>query len=213
MTQGWHRFLLLFAIASPCVATEVFSWHTMDTALIQKGRFELTAHHRTRSRHELSYLDQSRWGTIGRWTANQKLVVVAGYYFQPQQVRPDVWKRGHRLFAGVEAPLYVKPGNVVSGRFLMERHMNTGRPGYFRYRTSLRWVHGRGRVRPFLQNELLAVWPGFHSTRNSAGLQMRLNEHLTMDVSYLYDTRRTFWGGDRQSIVTSMKWTPRWRMK
>ncbi|MBM3758831.1 MAG: DUF2490 domain-containing protein [Acidobacteria bacterium] len=213
MRQGCQFVAMVFAITLPAGATELFSWHTMDTTLIQKGRFELSSHHRTRTRQELTYLDQSRVGAIGRWTARPKLVVLAGYYFQPQQLRDDLWTRGHRVWGGVEAPLWSKPGHLVSGRLLMERHLSTGRADYFRYRTSLRYVAGKGRVRPFIQNEVLAAWPGFHSTRNSGGVMMRLNDQLSLDVSYLYDVRRTFWGGDRQSVVTSMKWTPRWRLR
>jgi hypothetical protein len=199
--------MLLLAASLP--GTELFSWHVFDTRLVSQGRFELTLHHRTRTRHEIHYLDQSRFGPIARFNVNPRFAMIAGYYYQPQQLRDDFWTKGQRVFLGFETPLVRAKSSVLSLRGMSERHMGTGRPAYTRNRTSLRWTVGTGRVRPFVQNELLAVWPHFHSTRNSGGLSIRLNDEMSMDVSYLYDTRRAFWGGDRQSIVTSMRWNPR----
>lgn len=196
-------------LASTAGATELFSWHVFDTRLVNQGRFELTLHHRTRTRQDFHYLDQSRFGSIARFNLNPRISLLGGYYFQPQQVRDEVWTKGQRIFAGFEAPLVQRRNSVVSMRALTERHVGTGRADYTRNRTSLRWTMGSRRVRPFLQNELLAVWPHFHSTRNSGGFSIRLSDELSMDVSYLYDLRRTYWGGDRQSIVTSMRWTPK----
>ena len=203
---------LLLSLSLPGGATELFSWHVLDTRVLSRGRFELTLHHRTRTRHELSYLDQSRVGPVARWTYSPRLTLIGGYYFQPQQIRPDVWAEGQRFFAGVESLVVSKPGTALLLRGFTERHVHTGRPAYTRYRSFLRWTIGQRRIKPFLQNELLAVGPGsqsgFQSTRNSGGLSCRLSSQVTLDVSYLYETRRTFWGGDRQAIVTSVRWTP-----
>lgn len=207
----WAVLILSLSLASP--AAELFSWHAVDTRVVSQGRFELTLHHRTRTRHEITYLDQSRVGPVARWTVNPRLALLGGYYFQPQQIRPHTWSEGQRVFFGVETPLVNRRGSVLAMRAVAERHMFTGRPAYNRYRTSLRWTMGQARLRPFVQNELLAVWPGFHSTRNSGGLSFRLSPVASLDVSYLYDTRRTFWGGDRQSIVTSIRWTPQFRAR
>ena len=200
--------LLALSVACPA-ATELYSWHVFDARLFSTNRFELAAHHRTRSRHDFSYFDQARFGVTFRFAVNPRLTVLGGYYFQPQQVRPHVWTKGQRPFLGLETPLVKTKSSTVALRLVTERHIHTGRSNYTRNRTSVRWTMGTGRVRPFLQNELLAVWPHFHSTRNSGGLSLRLNSELSMDVSYLYDSRRTFWGGDRQSIVTSLRWNPK----
>ena len=199
---------ILLCLCPLGLATELFSWHAVDTRALSKGRLELNLHHRTRTRHELGYLDQSRVGPVARWTLNPRLTLIGGYYFQPQQIRPKTWSEGQRFFAGVEAPLLNRSGSALSFRGFAERHINTGRPDYNRYRTSVRWTLGKGRFKPFVQNELLAVQQGWHSTRNSGGVSFRLSPVASMDVSYLYDSRRAFWGGDRQSIVTSVRWTP-----
>lgn len=190
-------------------ATEFYSWHTFDTRLFGSDRVEVVAHHRTRSRHQLSFLDQSRLGATFRVSVNSRLAIWGGYYFQPQQVHAQTWARGQRPFIGLETPLARTKTSTLSLRLATERHFHTGRPDYTRHRTSLRWTMGTGRVRPFVQNELLAVWPNFHSTRNSGGLSVRLSPELSMDVSYIYDSRRAFWGGDRQALVTSMRWNPK----
>jgi Protein of unknown function (DUF2490) len=204
---------LLLGLSLTSSATELFSWHTMDTRVVAQGRFQLDVHHRTRMRRELGYLDQSRVGPIARWTVNPRLTLVGGYYYQPQQLLPHEWSEGQRVFAGLESTVRQRPGSTLFVRAFAERHMLTGRPAYNRYRTSLRWTAGRSRLRPFVQNELLAVWPHFHSTRNSGGLTFRLSAVAMLDVGYLYDSRRAFWDGDRQSIVTSIRWTPQLRAR
>jgi hypothetical protein len=197
----------LFALPADA-ATELFSWHTFDVRAMAVGKLEITVHSRLRTRHEASHLDQVRGGPLVRWAATKRLTLLGGFYHQPTQVSKDHWFKGQRLIAGVESPLYHRPGHAVAGRFLAEHFAGTGRPDYTRYRASLRWTVGRGRVRPFVQNETFAAWPGFHSSRQSGGASIRLSEEMSMDVSYLYDIRRAFWGGDRQAIVTSVRWTP-----
>jgi hypothetical protein len=204
------RILLALAFTVPVFpATELFSWHSFDTRLFSTNRFELALHHRTRVRQEFRYFDQDRVGPVARFTIRPRLTMIAGYYFQPQQVRPSDWAEGQRVFLGFETPLMSTRRSVLSLRGFTERHIGTGRPNYTRHRTSLRWTFGQGHVRPFLQNEVLAVWPQVHSTRNSGGLSVRLNDQFNLDLSYLYDLRRTFWGGNRQSIVSSIRWNPK----
>lgn len=203
------RFILGLLTFAPMLtaATEFYSWHGYDTRLVERGRFELSLHHRLRTRHELQYLDQARFGSVARWN-EKRFALLGGFYLQPQQIHEQDWTPGRRVFGGIEVPFQLGSKLVLSSRLVAERHMSTGRPNYNRFRTSERLVFGTGRVRPFLQNELLAVKQGFHSTRNSGGMSIRINGEFSVEVSYLYDTRRVAWGGDRQAVVTSMRWTP-----
>lgn len=203
------RFILVLLALGPALtaATEFYSWHGYDTRLVERGRLEVSLHHRLRTRHELQYLDQARFGSIARWN-EKRFSILAGFYLQPQQIHEQDWTPGRRVFGGIEVPVQLGSRIVLSSRLVAERHMSTGRPDYARYRTSERVVFGAGRFRPFIQNELLAVKQGFHSTRNSGGMSLRINDEFSVEVSYLYDIRRTFWGGDRQAVVTSMRWTP-----
>jgi hypothetical protein len=162
----------------------------------------------------LQFLEQSRYGGIARFygsSRSPRFFWLAGYYYQPNHSLDGGWFKGHRAWGGFESQPVVKPGYAILFRAVSERHINTGRPSYFRHRTALRWTGGAGsrKVRPFVQNEVLAVWPGFHSTRNSGGLAVRLSPEWLLEAAYLYDTRRTFWGGDRQAVVTSFRWTPK----
>jgi len=184
----------------------------MDTGLVKTRRWDVAFHHRTRSRHEFSFLDQSRIGTLTRLALSGRANVLLGYYFQPQQIRTATWVRGQRFFGGVEGILYRGNRFTLNTRAVAERHIGTGRPDYNRYRTMGRITFGKRKIRPFIQNEILAVNNGFHSTRNAGGAVVQISPETTLEVSYLYDTRRTFWGGDRQALVTSIRWNPRWRL-
>ncbi len=210
--KSCYRQLTLLVAALPAVApaAELYSWHAVDSVGLQTKKFEMLIHQRARARHELHYLDQVRAGGILRWKSGFKnLIPYVGAYYQPQQIREDTWSSGRRFFAGLERPFTLHPSVSLTLRVAAERHSNTGRPDYNRYRTFERVVLGRGRVAPFLQNEWLAVRQGFHSVRNSGGLRVKVNGQITLEGGYLYDVRRAFWGGHRQAIVTAVRWTPK----
>lgn len=205
---------VLLAAALPVAgASDLFSWHSFEVRVASRGRLEVTLHTRARTRHELRSYDLSQVGPLVRWAATDRVALVGSFYFRPQRTHPGVWIWGRRSFFGVEAPILKKPGNTVTSRVLVDRLIGTGRPDHNRYRALVRWTIGRGLVRPFVQHETLAARTGFHSTRQSGGLTVQISEQLSMDASYVYDTRRTFWGGDRQAIVTSVRWKPRTRAR
>jgi len=195
--------LLSSVLAYP--ATELFSWHVTDNQVRLNRRFDLVLHSRIRTRQEFQHVQQLRTGSILRMQAGKNLIPYVGYYFQPAHEPNDPWVRGHRVFVGVERPFALPNRMVMTTRLAAERHMNTGRPNYFRFRTYMRLQFPGRKVAPFIQNEWLAVKQGFHSVRNSGGLRMRLSPAVTLEAGYLYDIRRTFWGGDRSAIVTALK--------
>lgn len=199
--------LVLLALVTPdsLQATEFYSWHGFEFPLRLAEKVEVVLHHRTRTRHEWSYLDQSRAGAIVRWTAARGIVPYAGYYYQPQQLRADEWVRGQRVFLGAEKPFHLNSTAALTTRLAMERFFGTGRLDYNRYRSYCRLLLGGGRLTPFFQNEMLAVRQGYHSMRNSGGLRIRLSSFVHLEASYLYDVRRTVWGGDRQALVTGIR--------
>ena len=92
----------------------------------------------------------------------------------------------------------------MTWRVAAERHFFSLDRDYNRYRTYTR-VMWRRQVSPFLQNEWLAVNGGFHSVRNSVGLRFPIGSQSKLEIGYLYDYRRQVWGGDRQAIVTSLR--------
>jgi hypothetical protein len=201
-----YRFiaLILFSNLAVWPATELFSWHVTDSQVKLNRRFDLVLHSRIRTRHEFHHVQQLRAGSILRMQAGKNLIPYAGYYFQPAQEPSDPWVRGHRVFVGMERPFGLNR-MMMTTRVAAERHINTGRPDYFRFRTYARLQFPGRRVAPFIQNEWLAVKQGFHSVRNSGGLRMRLSPAVTLEAGYLHDIRRTAWGGDRSAIVTALK--------
>ena len=203
---------LCFLLNGSVAASELYSWHTFDTPVLSGKRYELRLHSRVRSRHEGQYLDQVRGGAVLRWDATPRLIPFAGIYFEPQQVRPREWTRARRFTAGLESPFQLRGGALtLTARLLVERLADSGHPDYTRYRSFARLDIGNRRVAPFLLNEWFAVRQGFHSVRNSGGLLFRLTPRLTVEGGYSYDIRRTFWGGDRQAIVTAIRWQPKAR--
>jgi hypothetical protein len=203
--------LLLGALALnnfPAFAiTELYSWHVLDEIMPLHRKLDLVIHSRLRTRREFHSLQQVRGGPILRWKPAGRWTVIGGYYFQPAHDPGQEWNRGQRVFGGIERALTLKPVNLI-GRLALERHINAGRPSYYRYRSYLRLNIPRGRISPFLQNEWLGVKQGFHSVRNSGGLRIRLTKRVTFEGGYLYDIRRTFWGGDRSAIVTAIQFRP-----
>jgi len=194
--------LLLLPPIAP--ATEFYSWHAVDAVFTVRPRLELALHGRIRSREEFNTLEQARAGPIVRWSPGADKALYGGYYFQPGHTPAAPWVGAHRLFAGSESRLVSRGSGQLTGRLVFERHFTSVRPSYNRYRAGLRW-HWNRRLAPFFTHEWLAVRQGFHSLRNSGGLRWEIDKGLTLELGYLYDTRRTSWGGDRQALVTSLR--------
>jgi hypothetical protein len=194
----------MIAATPPLAATELYSWHSLDSTLVSRRGLEVILHARLRSRDEMRALQQARAGSIVRWTVAPRATLFGGYYYQPVHEAGTPWGRGHRGFAGVESPLARWGSGTLTGRLAFERHLTRELGAYNRYRSYLRWQWERS-VSPYFQSEWLAVREGFHSTRTSGGLRWQATPTMTIEVGYLYDVRRTAWGGDRQAVVTSVR--------
>ena len=196
--------LILLATAFVCQGQTFFTWHSVDQPFKISERAQLVIHQRTRTRED--HLDQVRAGPILRVALTPSLTLFSGYYYQPGQPSDDEWFMGHRLFGGLEKRGQFTPSLSWVGRLAAERHIGTGRPNYNRYRSYLRVLAGRGAVAPWIQNEVLAVRDGFHSTRNGGGLRFRMSSRVGAEVGLLYDYRRQEWGGDRVAITTALSY-------
>lgn len=199
------RLALIMAVCvTVCPApAELYSWHSFDAVVAGNQRLEVILHSRLRTRDAFSDLQQVRFGPIARIRIRERLIWYSGYYFQPGDNGDKVWASGHRLFSGIEVPL--ERGRLgLTLRAAAERNFQSLDQDYNRYRTYSR-LTWRRRLTPFLQNEWLAVNSGFHSLRNGAGVQFSIGSQTTVEVGYLYDSRRQVWGGDRQAIVTSVR--------
>ncbi|MBK5295001.1 MAG: DUF2490 domain-containing protein [Acidobacteriia bacterium] len=189
-------------------ATELYSWHLFDVQTKINKSFEIILHSRIRTRDEFHQVQQLRTGAILLWhPKNMKLTPIFGYYYQPVKEKNIPWRDGHRVFAGLMRPFPLPERMVLNTRIAVERHMYDGVPGYMRYRTYVRLEIPKGKITPFVQNEWLAVKTGFHSVRNSGGIRFQLSPNTILETGYLYDIRRTVYGGDRSAIVTTFRYT------
>jgi hypothetical protein len=198
--------LIPLAIASVCPGQTFFTWHSVDQPFKLNDRVQLVVQYRTRTRSALEHLDQVRAGPIIRFALTPKVTLFSGYYYQPGQPSDGVWFQGQRVFGGVETRGRFTGSLQWTGRLAAERHIGTGRPDYNRYRSYLRVLAGRGAVVPYVQNEVLAVRDGFHSTRNGGGLRFRMSPHIGAEVGFLYDFRQQEWGGDRVALTTAFSY-------
>ena len=199
----------LFIATASAHAQQTFTWHSFEVPFQLTKRFSLILQERIRTREGFGWLDQIRVGAITRWqTPSPKLILAGGYYFQPQHPSEDVWEEGQRVFGGVETSAGLGRRVIWTGRAVAERHINTGRPNYNRYRSYARFMFGTGSVVPWVQNEILAVREGFHSMRNSIGIRTSLSPRLSFEAGILYDLRRESWGGDRIALVTGLRYQP-----
>lgn len=205
MITARHALLSLALLVAPSrtPAADLFSWHSVDQTVLHKGRWELLAHSRLRTFHEFHDLNQFRAGPILRAGLVKRLTGFGGYFWQPVHALDGKWHSGHRVFGGVE---WAQPlgQRSLTNRLIAEHHEGGNFRAYNRYRTWSRLAWS-GRVAPYLQNEWLFVRQGFHSVRNSGGLRLRLNEWVVLEMAYLYDIRRTVWGGDRQAVITGLR--------
>ena len=201
-------FLAFLLVPGTQAATELYSWHLFDVFAKINKSFDITLHSRLRTRDEFHQLQQVRTGVVLVWhPKNLKISPVAGYYYQPVKERDRPWREGHRVFMGLMRPFQLPNKMVLNTRISAERHMYEGLPGYMRYRSYVRLEIPKRKITPFIQNEWLAVKTGFHSVRNSGGLRFQLTPHTMLEAGYLYDIRRTIYGGDRSAIVTTFRYT------
>ena len=197
--------LIAACFAGVLPATELYSWHSLDFAEQLHSKLELQLTSRIRTRDSFHFIQQVRGGPILRWRATEKNMLYGGYYSQPGHDPNVPWRMGKRLFVGIERPWNFTRFMILN-RAAYERHFTGGgRPDYNRYRTSTRLLFPGRTVTPFVQSEWLAVRQGFHSKRSSGGIRVRVSASMTFEASYLYDVRRTVWGGDRSAIQTSIQ--------
>ena len=201
----WLRWLALAAPLAPAPAAELAGWHGIDLPVRLPRKLELTLHHRTRIRHQLRHLDDSRAGALLHWSATPRLIPFAGYYYQPQQDVPGLWVQSHRVLVGLESPLRVHADSSLTTRLTIERLFYPAPASFNRYRSYARLTIGGRRIAPFFQHELLMANSGYYSTRGAGGLRIRLSESVSLDTGYLFESRRAVFGGDRQAIVTSIR--------
>lgn len=204
MRRGEIVALLLLIPTAGSSGAESFSWHALEAPVFATQRFELIAHSRVRTRSHFSKFDDVRAGPVVKFHPFAHVSLLGGYYFQNGDPLDPVPTHTNRLFTGVEIP-WSWNARTMTSRSVVERYIGGIRSDYTRYRTSLRITWQQRRLSPYLQSEALFVRDGFHSSRTSAGIILRPERHVRMEIGYLFDVRRAFWGGNRHALVTNVR--------
>lgn len=182
-------------------AGETWTWHVFDFVPVKTARVEWTLHSRVRING--GELQQGRSGTILKVNVSPRVSTIGGYYYGRETDSFDDWKNFHRIFGGLEVPVYRTRRGTVTGRSLVERFFPEDRSRYNRYRHRARFA-SNGRVGPFAQVEWFFDNRGFLSTRYSGGVRWRPTREAVIECGYLYEARTARLGADRHVIVTSV---------
>ena len=192
---------LLVLVSQAVVADELWSWHAFDAKLLRTSHFEVTAHSRFRTGRHIGNVQQGRAGAIVRIFAPGKSAVLAGYYYGKEEDSAEDWRNFHRVFGGLEAPLFRAGQVTVATRGIVERFFVADRPGFTRYRHRVR-AATEGRIGPYVAGEWFFDADGWLSGRYGAGVRWRWNTWSSVEMGYLYDHRRASIGEPRHVIVT-----------
>ena len=136
--------------------------------------------------------------------------MIAGYYYGKEEDSTEEWRNFHRLFTGVEVPVYRTPALTVDTRGVVERFFVVDSPQFSRYRHRVRLRSG-GKVGAYVSNEWFFDRDGYLSGRYGAGVRWRLAETDWLEIGYLYDARRRTIGEPRHVIVTQFTLDQLWR--
>ena len=205
------RTVAVLVVASmPAIAGEVWSWHTVDVSVVKASRAEVILHGRLRTGNSFGTLQQGRVGAVTKVPLPTIGTLVGGYYYGKEEDSANEWQNKHRIFGGIEVPVYSGRRVGIDTRGLIERFFVADGPEFNRYRQRLRLRTG-GRLGPYVSTEWFFDASGYLSSRQGAGLRWRCTESATLEFGYLYDARRANIGEPRHVIVTQFTLDRLWR--
>lgn len=205
-----RALVMALAASGQAVAGEVWSWHSMDVSVVKTAKAEVILHGRLRTGNSFGTLQQGRAGVFTRFPFPRAGTLVGGYYYGKEEDSANAWQNSHRVFAGIEVPVYGGHGVAVDTRGVVERFFVADSPGSSRYRHRLR-LRTAGRLGPYVSTEWFFDANGYLSGRYGAGLRWRCAESGTLEFGYLYDARRPTIGEPRHVIVTQFTLDRLWR--
>lgn len=207
---AWRCLCILTLLCAAARGQELYSWHAGEVSIPVDEAWELTLHTRTRTRHELRHVAQVRVGPQVSYRY-QRYTFRGAYYYEPDHPsRTDLanaaaWESGHRIFGSAEASVEPRRWMMAAPRFMLERFAVKGRGQYNRYRMGGRVNVGRG-WGPYVQHEWMLVASGLHTLRNGAGMRFAMGNRCTVEAGWLFDTRPQRWGGNRQAVVSAVRY-------
>jgi len=204
LSQSAGRLCLFLAIAGPACPQEFYSWHTHEIASNLTERSSIVFHTRLRSRQSFQHLAQFRAGVLLGYNF-RGFNLTGGYYVEPNHPLDSEWQSGHRLTTSVSRSFPLRPRFTATPRLNMDRFFTVVRGDFNRFRSGVRWDYGR-LSGPYMINEVMFSATGFQSTRHTAGWRVRPLPQVQFEAGYVYDVRTAYWGGNRQAIITVMRY-------
>ncbi len=201
MGPGSRAAALILLSAGTLAAQELWSWHAVDFQLLEARGVEWNLHTRLRTRE--GELQQSRSGTILRFTPHSRITVIGGYYYGRDEDTHEEWHNSHRVFSGAEVPVYRNGAVSVAARGLVERFVTSARPSFTRFRHRLR-LSTDSRVGPYASGEWFWDAKGYLAGRYSGGLRWRGSSWASIEFGYIYDARSPQLGPPRHGVVTQL---------
>ena len=191
-------------------AGEVWSWHAFDVTVSKTPLTEVILHGRLRTGRSFGTPQQGRAGVVTKFGVLRNVTLIAGYYYGKEEDSAEEWQNFHRVFTGIEVPVYRNHDLRVDTRGVVERFFVVNGPQFSRYRHRVR-LRTDGRVGPYVSSEWFFVGDGYLSGRYGAGVRWRCAEGASFEVGYLYDARRPTIGEPRHVIVTQFTLDRLWR--
>jgi hypothetical protein len=204
-----YAVTLLLGGVVPCWAGEVWSWHSFDATILKTSTAEVALHARLRSGRSLGHLQQGRSGVIAKFGLRPNVTLIAGYYYGKEEDSAEEWRNFHRVFTGVEVPLYRGSRLRVDTRGVVEHFVPVDLPQFSRYRHRFR-VRSERRIGPYVGGEWFFIAQGYLSSRYTFGVRWKCAELVAVEVGYLYDARRASIGEPRHVIVTQFTFDRLW---
>jgi hypothetical protein len=203
-----QAILLATACALPSMADTIETQHLFETTAPLGKRVDLLVHSRFRTRPDSLGFYQGRFGPIFTIKAWDQVSLIGGYYWQQQQARADgEFTAGHRVFGGAEWDAWSGRKAELDTRGLIERFSLKETLDFNRYRWRLR-LGGKGRVAPYVSNEIFWDRQGWRSNRISGGVRWSVGRGWQADFGYFYEHRRFQFLGNRQMWITGLHWRP-----
>lgn len=97
---------VLLASEGRALAGEVWSWHAVDVTILKTSRAEVLLHGRLRTGRTFGTLQQGRTGAIAKFGLPVSGVLIGGYYYGKEEDSAQDWQNLHRIFGGVEVPVF-----------------------------------------------------------------------------------------------------------
>ena len=137
--------------------------------------------------------------------------MIGGYYYGKEEDSAEDWRNFHRLFIGIEVPLYRGLGLRLDTRGIVERFFVVDSPQFSRYRHRVR-LRSERRLGPYIASEWFFDANGYLSGRYGAGVRWKYAESGAFEIGYLYDARRPTIGEPRHVIVTQVTLDRLWKI-